>query len=290
MKKPQQPPLNVPEQIENLKKLNLQFEDEKSAERLLNDISYFRLIKAYSLGLKPKNGSYYEGVSFEQIVQLYKFNSNLRQLLFPVIEKIEINLRCRIANFFSSKYGVLGYEESANFIHEEYHREFLEDVKQEVSRNLRSPFVRNFMNNYVDGKIPLYALIELFSFGTLSKFYKNMKNEDKKAIAITYHVGYTYLESWIESIAYVRNICAHYGRLYNAKLSKKPALYKEYNEAGIDNNRFFGTLLCIRHILKDDPQWGQFVAELDALIKKYPAVDIKTMSFPNDWIEYLLPE
>ncbi len=282
--------MNVPEQIENLKKLNLQFEDEKSAERLLNDISYFRLIKAYSLGLKPKNGSYYEGVSFEQIVQLYKFNSNLRQLLFPVIEKIEINLRCRIANFFSSKYGVLGYEESANFIHEEYHREFLEDVKQEVSRNLRSPFVRNFMNNYVDGKIPLYALIELFSFGTLSKFYKNMKNEDKKAIAITYHVGYTYLESWIESIAYVRNICAHYGRLYNAKLSKKPALYKEYNEAGIDNNRFFGTLLCIRHILKDDPQWGQFVAELDALIKKYPAVDIKTMSFPNDWIEYLLPE
>ncbi len=29
----------------------------------------------------------------------------------------------------------------------------------------------------------MYALVELFSFGTLSKFFKNMKNEDKKAVA-----------------------------------------------------------------------------------------------------------
>ena len=31
----------------------------------------------------------------------------------------------------------------------------------------------------------------------------------------------------------MRNICAHYGRLYNAKLSKTPTLYKEYSQAGI---------------------------------------------------------
>jgi len=35
---------------------------------------------------------------------------------------------------------------------------------------------------------------------------------------------------WLESIFYVRNICAHYGRLYNAKLSKMPVLYKEYTK------------------------------------------------------------
>ena len=64
-----------------------------------------------------------------------------------------------------------------------------------------------------------------------------MKNPDKKAIAQTFGVGYTYIESWLESISYVRNICAHYGRLYNAKLSKTPMLYKEYAQAGIGNNR-----------------------------------------------------
>src|SRR5699024_10735166 len=127
----------------------------------------------------------------------------------------------------SNTYGVLGYEDANNFQTPAYHQEFLDDIKQEIKRNAKSPFVRNFQQNYVDGKIPMYALVELFSFGTLSKFFKNMKNPDKKAVALTYHVGYTYLESWIESIAYVRNLCAHYGRLYNAKLAKTPMLYKQ---------------------------------------------------------------
>ncbi len=35
---------------------------------------------------------------------------------------------------------------------------------------------------YEDSKLPLYALIEVFSFGTLSKFYKNMISSDKKEI------------------------------------------------------------------------------------------------------------
>lgn len=130
-----------------------------------------------------------------------------------------MNFRCRLANHFSYKYGVPGYEDPSNFENPLYHAEFLEDVKQEIRRNAKSPFVKNFQSNYVDGKIPMYALVELFSFGTLSKFFKNMKNEDKKAVALTYGVGYTYFESWIESIAYVRNLCAHYGRLYNADRS-----------------------------------------------------------------------
>lgn len=285
--KEQQPPMTVAEQIENLKALGLAIENEDGAKALLNDVSYFRLIKAYSLGLKPKNGTYQEGVSFDQIVALYKFNCNFRQLLFTVIERIEVNLRCRLANYFSKKYGVLGYEEANNFSNAEYHEEFLEDIDNEVRRNSRSPFVRNFRTNYVDGKIPMYALVELFSFGTLSKFFKNMKNEDKKAIAKTYGVGYTYFESWIESIAYVRNLCAHYGRLYNAKLTKKPMLYKQYLEQEIDNNRVFGVLLCIARLVPHDDHWSSFVDEIELYIRKYPSVKIETMGFPEGWKDLL---
>ncbi len=52
-----------------------------------------------------------------------------------------------------------------------------------MDRNSKAAFVKNFKNNYESGKVPIYTLIELFSFGTLSKFYKNVKREDKKAIA-----------------------------------------------------------------------------------------------------------
>lgn len=197
-----QPPMPIEEQVEKL-----------------NDISYFRLIKAYSLNLKPRNGNYYTGVTFEHIVELYLLNSNFRQLIFPEIEKVEINVRCRISNFFAENYGVLGYYDSDKY------------------RNSKAPFVKKFRENYEGGQLLIYALVEVFSFGTLSKFYKNMKNGDKKIVATLFCVGYTYLESWLESIAYVRNICAHYGRLYNAKLAKTPILYKEYSKAGIRNMR-----------------------------------------------------
>ena len=153
----------------------------------------------------------------------------MRHILFPVIEIVEINLRCRLANYFSLKYGVLGYKEEKNFVNPKYHSELCDDIESEVGRNSRAPFIKNYKENYQDGEIPLYALVEVFSFGTLSKFFKNMHPVDKKQVSKTFGIGYTYFESWIENIAYVRNMCAHYGRLYNAKMVKTPILYKEYD-------------------------------------------------------------
>lgn len=281
--KKHQPPMTIDEQVENLKNIGLIVDDEEYAKKILNDISYFRLIKAYSLNLKPKNGCYNKQTTFKEIVDLYLFNSNFRQLIFPEIEKVEINVRCRLANFFAEQYGVLGYLQAENFSNENYHAQFLEDIKEEVRRNSKAPFVRNFKENYEDGNLPIYALVEVFSFGTLSKFYKNMLNKDKKAIAKTFGVGYTYFESWLESISYVRNICAHYGRIYNAKLSKTPILYKEYTQVGIGNNRIYGVLLCLKHLLKDDDHWNLFVDKIELLFDKYPCVQISTMGFPENW-------
>ena len=133
--------MTIDERIENLKSLGLIIENEEYAKKILNDISYFRLIKAYSLGFKPKNGKYEEGVTFEQIVELYLFNANFRQVTFAEIEKIEVNVRCRIANYFAEVYGVLGYMEPQNFVDEEYHRAFMADIEEEVRRNSKTPIL-----------------------------------------------------------------------------------------------------------------------------------------------------
>ena len=127
--KQHQPPMTIDEQVENLKSIGLIVEDEEYAKRILNDISYFRLIKAYSLNLKPKNGNYVDKVTFEQLVELYLFNANFRQIIFPEIEKIEINVRCRIANYFAEQYGVLGYLEADNFVNPEYPQSFIDEIE-----------------------------------------------------------------------------------------------------------------------------------------------------------------
>ena len=217
----------IDEQIQNLRQLKLTICNIDYAKKFLNEVSYFRFIKAYSLGLKDDNGFYKPNVDFDVLVELYQFNCAFRQVLFMQIERIEVTLRCRISGYFSNKYGVLGYEDAANFHNRVHHEQFLAEKDKDIRRNYRSPFVHNFQTNYVDGKIPFYALVELFPFGTLSKFFKNMKTDDKKQLAQSYGVNYPYLESWIESLAFIRNVCAHYGRLYNAAFPKTPRLYKE---------------------------------------------------------------
>ena len=134
-RKEYQPPMTIEAQIDNLKSIGLVISDEAYAKKILNDISYFRLIKAYSLNLKSKNGLYNENISFEKIVELYLFNANFRQIIFP---RIEINMRCRVANYFAEEYGVLGYLDAKNFAEERFHKEFLEDIEEEIRRNAKS--------------------------------------------------------------------------------------------------------------------------------------------------------
>ena len=54
MLKQLQPSMSIDDQIKNLKSIGLSIPDEEYARRFLNDVSYYRLIKGFSIGLKEK--------------------------------------------------------------------------------------------------------------------------------------------------------------------------------------------------------------------------------------------
>ena len=87
MKKSHKAPIGVNEQIENLIALDLQIEDKDYAKSVLSRVSYYRIVKAYSITLK-ENGKYIEKTTFENIVDLYLFDMELRHILFSLIEHI----------------------------------------------------------------------------------------------------------------------------------------------------------------------------------------------------------
>ncbi len=238
-------PITIDEQIKNLLDLGLVIDDRDYASKILSKISYYRLVKAYSLTLK-ENNRYKKGATFENIVDLYQFNAELRAIVFVLIEAIEISLRANISNFFSLRYGNFGFRDINNFGKKLKQKRVLIEIEREIARNSRSPFIKNFKKNYKNGDIPLYAAIEVTSFGVLSKFFKNMKNEDKNEIAKYYGVAYFYFESFIENFSHIRNICAHYGRLYNIKIAKSPKLYNEYKKYNISNNTLFASILSLK--------------------------------------------
>lgn len=127
MKKSHQAPIVVNEQIENLISLDLQIEDKDYAKSVLNRVSYYRIVKAYSITLK-ENGKYIEGTSFENIVDLYLFDMELRHILFSLIEHIEVYLRAVITNYFSLKYGNFGYKDISNYKKKNFHKSTLKEL------------------------------------------------------------------------------------------------------------------------------------------------------------------
>ena len=48
---------------------------------------------------------------------------------------------------------------------------------------------------------------------------------------------------------------------------------------------FFGVLICIKQILKNDIHWNDFVENIELLFKRYKKVEFKTMGFPENWRE-----
>ena len=278
----------IQEQIDNLCDLGLSICDVNRATFILSHVSYYRLIKAYGIEFKENDGNYIKGTTFESIVKLYELDAELRHIVLSYIETIEISLRTSLANHIGIKYGPLAYLDRSIIQTTEYYDDIIGNIQEMVERNKKSPIVRNFQIRYVDGKLPIYALVEVCSFGDLSKFYKVLKSEDKKEIAKIFGVGYTYAESWMETLVFVRNVCAHYGRLYNSKIKKKPRLYKQYTEVGVTNDSIFAVLLCVKRLL-DKEKKQVFLTDICQFISKMESenVDVSRIGVCKEWKEIL---
>ena len=113
-----------------------------------------------------------------------------------------------------------------------------------------------------------------------------MKEEDQKEISKSFGTSPKYLRTWLKSLVEVRNICAHYGRIYNRPLTSSPKLYSEYS--AIRTDRIFKVFIVIRRLIHNEKQWRNFSISLYALIEKYKEViNISYIGFPEDWKKIL---
>ena len=290
------PALNYDQQIDRLKNVhNLSIADDTAALEILKKVNYYRL-SAYGLGLSKKDDKekYIDGISLEHIYRLYEFDSIFRNMLIHVIEQLEIQLRTQISNFLALKYGSEGYVNPTYFTDkktkagESVHAAVMESFIKERDHQKNAPFVKHHMDKY-DGHFPVWVAIELFTFGNLSSLYSIMVFEDQKEIAKLYNTNPKYLGSWILALVEIRNICAHYSRLYNMPLKQIPYLYSEYKKYRSNKrNKVFPALISIKRMLNSDERWGSFEIQLEALIDEYSdVVQLSFMGFPKEWKEVL---
>ena len=281
------PPITYEEQIEKLKTRGCIIEDTSFCTKVLSQINYYRL-SAYFLPFKKPNGDYISGTSFNKIFQIYEFDRELRNLLFSAIEEIEIYLKAKIAYFHAHKYGATGYLNKDNYNIKHRHDIFHNLINTEIKNNNKVLFVKHHINKY-GGQFPIWAVTELFTFGMLSYFYSDLPKQDQKQLARDMFATIPKnLSSWLRCCTDLRNICAHYGRLYFRIFSAIPA-----NIQGLETSterRLFGAIMALRALYPDKIKWNNNIySGLYKIFLSYLSViDLNHIGFPANWESKLI--
>ena len=278
-------------QLQLLKDRGLEIENESKAMFLLEHISYFRLSGYWFPLLADKeNHIFKEGASFHQAFQLYCFDKELRKLLLSELEKIEVAVRAKMIYVLCHEYGPFWFEDPNLFVNPGKHDSTLAKIREEFRRS-DEEFIKAFSNKYSDRLPPSWMILEITSFGTLSMMFSLLKpGKSKRCIANHFGLPDKVFGSWLHSIVYMRNVCAHHTRLWNRALSITPQSPLNPHKSWLTNiavprNRVYFILSMVKYLLATVNPDNSLTNKLEALLLKFHDVDPRAMGFTPDWRE-----
>jgi abortive infection bacteriophage resistance protein len=281
------------EQLSILKQRKLIISNDSFVLSKLQHINYYRL-SAYFLPFQYSKNSENENIflpntSFENILSSYYFDTELRKIIFEAVESIEIYFRTQIAYFHSLKYDAFGYLELKNFRENKADKfqELQDDILKEKTRS-KEFFIKHFKKKYNSVDLPIWSVVEIISFGSLSKFFMILKEEEQNQVIQNIHgINKVVFYKWFHALSGVRNICAHHSRLWNRTLGvsfEVPKGLESFENIKESKNKVFFALSVIEYLLtcigEDEID---FKIKIKNLIKKYPKVKLESMGFIENW-------
>lgn len=280
------------------------FRDETQAAELLKNISYYRL-KGYWWDMQTdvtlhtlKPNTY-----FEDIVERYNFDRHLRLILFDAIERIEIALRTKMIYHLSVSYGSLWYLNPAFFdvstitlsdgtVKTSY-QNTLDELQKEFNRS-QEIFIKDHRYKHPGQYADAWKTLEVASMGTLSKMYKNLKHQLPEKAVIAKEMGlnlHNELSSWLEAIAYIRNIIAHHSRLWSRNMVKKPTdelnnpIGQWFNNSltPVQTKKPFLIISSMLYLCNMVTPGHQIKTKILYLFSSNPNIPIYKLGFLNNW-------
>ena len=156
-------------------------------------------------------------------------------------------------------------------------------IQKEIDKRDKEPFVKHHISKY-NNIFPIWVIIELFTFTTLSHFYKDLKVEDQKYIARTFYKTHNKtLRSWLRCATDLRNFCAHFGRLYFRIFTSIPDGIPELDKS--NERSLFALTMVMKNLYADSVKWNKEIyAPMYSLIADYSeSIQFLHIGFPADW-------
>jgi len=284
-------PLDYEEQIKMLKARGLIISDEQKAINSLRVISYFRLANYLRpMEYDKENHLYKPNSLFENAIDLYYFDKELRGIIFAAVQSIEIALRSKMIHHVSMKYGAFWFMDSSLFKDRNIHEQCLASMRQELARS-KEDFITDHKEKYTEPDMPpVWKTLEVTSFGTLSKLFCNLKdNSVKKKIAREFNLPqHLVLESWVKCAVNIRNCLAHHARVWNRNFPIMPQLNGSFRGNWIRNTnlpmvKLYPQLCYMQYMQVQIHGNDDFKQRLKGLLINHPNVDITAMGFIDGW-------
>lgn len=306
--------LTSKEICEKLQAQGLLIDDINQAKQELERCSYYRF-KAYLSPFKDNNAKKYNPNShFEQGLDLYAFDSELRTYLFGIIEKIEIGVRSALDQWVTTQTAnSFWYLDLSLFSRQEELVKMLSQLKSMLA-NSREEYAIHFRDKYYNSYSqefrdlpPGWVALELMTFGNIDNLMRNFKKESIQTLKLNRFAkqlkidSYAYLTNWMGSIRQVRNACGHHNRLFNRNLASPSGIKGSLNtkiqlvltrsvegrQQREQLNRLYTNICAIQKIcqgLGHNEKIGPFMINL---FNKYPTANLfrESMGFPEKWIE-----
>ena len=217
----------------------------------------------------------------------------MRTILFDALETIEIALRAKMIYHLSLKYGGLWYLNESIFIDNDKYKKHVEDLKKEFVRS-QELFIKDQKIRHPNTDADSWKILEIASFGTLSKLYKNLQYqlEEKTIIAKEFGLNrHSELYSWLEPITYIRNIIAHHSRLWSRNMVKKPTdhlnnpkgLWFANPLTSVQTKKPFLIISCMVYLCNQITPNHHIKAKVLKLIEDNPKIPIYKLGFLNNW-------
>jgi abortive infection bacteriophage resistance protein len=296
--------LSYADQLSKLQSRGLKIDNAPKALHLLEQISYYRLSGYwYPLLEEPKaEHKFKPDATFETGFKLYCFDRELRKFVQTELEKIEISIRAKMIYEFWHNNDAFWYKDRKHYKNGYSFDILIGKLEYAVSKS-DEDFIKSFGQKYSDSLPPACMVLEVSSFGNLSNLFGNLsrKTPEARAIANYYGLDETTFASWIHSLTYVRNLCAHHSRLWNRIMGISPKIPdspkkifisntllpnpSDENKPYINNNRVYYLLSMIIYLMNTINPNHRVKEKFLDLLKLYPLIDIKSMGFPNGWQE-----
>lgn len=305
------PALTIDQQIDLLERRGLSIPDHTRTARHLSNISYYRL-SAYMLPYRiiDSNGKHLDqfvpGTTWDDVFNLYKFDRKLRLLVFDAIERIEIALRTQVIYQLSHKYGPHWQDTRSIFKPPQHIRktgrtydvfkDIQNHINEQLNANKKVNFIEHYLNTYNNPPTPpSWMSVELLYFSELSKICQHLSlRKDRTDLANAFGVkDDSVFCSWLHTLNYIRNICAHHARLWNILLDITPTKYFNKDVSKIwltdsevqtaQSSKLYYTLCIILYLLQTINPKSKFRIHFKDLLAQYPSVNVGYMGFPPGW-------